>query len=451
MYFHNSVGNNIYGNLCKRIFFKQPKKNNTLASKEIINGVYIKTGKVVGKFPVYKHERGDVYFHYSSTDGEFFFSTPDTQYESHIGLGAYAVDYRMQNPNRWVYISGKRHDNIFGNIITHWFQHFYSPSNKRIENLDSQLVAKCVNFTDCGSSDLTFTHYYGGQLSVDVFKIFGSVVKSYRQVYVHSTGKLFLFFNNNYWNIGDDYNSMSIKWSVDDQALKPEFITSVWRKWSGIKWEYQYSARVECNGVNKTCAEWNCQNNGRCKSNTFNSSFCLCPFDYTGIKCEKTIRNFCPRTSFTKFSRSQKALESVFCQAGTFYNVVCKKNSTTTSTIHLTKNDSSNQSSTKKKFNADEHNFSFVIFFSIFVPLALPTLIYICCCWLRSSVPYLRFTSLVFYFCKYIVVLLFLDWSRIFNFKISPKRTGNKITVGPCLNAVSSLGRWQQRDETLLL
>ena len=323
IYLHNSVGNNIYGNLCSRIFFKQPKKNSTVASKEIINGVYIETGKVVGKFPVYKHDRGHVYFRYSSSDREFFFSTDDTHYDSHIGLGAYANDYRMQDPDRWVYISARRHDNIFGNIITHWFQHFYSPSSKRREYLGSQLVARCVNFTDCGSSDLVFTHYYGGRLSVDVFKIFGSVFTSYRQVYVHSTGESFLFFNNNRWNIGDDYNSMSVKWSVDDQALKPEFITSVWMKWSGIKWEYQYSARVECNGVNKTCNEWNCQNNGRCKSNTFNNSFCLCPFDYTGIKCENIMRNFCPRTSFTKFSRSQRALESVFCQADTFYNLVC--------------------------------------------------------------------------------------------------------------------------------
>ena len=158
MYLHNSVGNDIYGNLCNRIFFKQPKKNSTLASKEIINGVYIKTGKVLGKFPVYKHERRDVYFHYSSSDTEFFFSTSDTHYENHLGLGAYANYYRIQDPNRWAYISARRHDNIFGNIITHWLQHFYSPSNKGREYLDSQLIAKCVNFTDCGSSDLAVTH-----------------------------------------------------------------------------------------------------------------------------------------------------------------------------------------------------------------------------------------------------------------------------------------------------
>ena len=184
------------------------------------------------------------------------------------------------------------------------------------------------------------------------------------------------------------------------------------------------------------------------------------------------MRNFCPRTSFTKFSRSQRALESVFCQEGTFYNVVCKKNittnalewvsdnqcesypttttisSTTTSTFHFTKNNQSNQSSTKKKFNSDEHSWIMLIaiFLSIIVPFLLPALIYFCCC---CSVSYLRVTSMVFYICKYIVVLLFLDSSRGFNFKISPKLTSNKITVGPCLNALSGLGRGQQRDEIL--
>lgn len=375
---------------------------------------------ITDKFPVYKHEKGNVYFQYSSWHKQFFFSIHSASYDSYIGLGADADSYKMQDPNRWVYLSAGAHDNIFGNIITRWFQQFYPPSNTIKHYLDSQLVAKCVNFTDCGYTDLAFSQYYGDQLSVDVFKIFGNVVKNYRQVYVHSTRKRFLFFDNNYWNIGEDYNSGLVKWSVDDQALKPEFITSVWKKWSSAKWEYQYGARVECHGVNKTCTELKCQNYSPCGSDTFNNSFCSCPFNYSGTKCENRIQRFCPKTSFTKFSRSPRALESIFCQAGTFYNVLCKKNirtnalewvsdskceaylSTTSSTpaiqMYMTKNKQSKQQPSKN---------SFTVYVALAISIVSAVLFTIG--WTSRR----RQISLVSYICKYIVLLI---WGIFFKY-----------------------------------
>ena len=66
------MGNDEFRNLCKRIYFKQPTSNETLAYKEIINGVYIKTNITLDKFPVYKHERGTVFFQYNQKVNKFF-------------------------------------------------------------------------------------------------------------------------------------------------------------------------------------------------------------------------------------------------------------------------------------------------------------------------------------------------------------------------------------------
>lgn len=292
LYFGDSSSSNIYSILCERILFKQPASNKTLASKEIINGVYIKTSKIIDKFPVYKQKRGKVYFQYSRSSNKFFLSSHNIGSDSYIGLGAYGVYNKMSDPNQWVHDSAGREDNIFGNIISTWFQWYHYPSKAENSNLDSQLIAKCVHFTDCGFNDLAFTQINGGKLSVNGFKTLDNVYKNYRPIYIHSTGKRYLFFDNNYWNIGFDYNSNFVMWFADDQALKPGFIKSIWRKWSGIKWEYKYSARVECNGVDKNCTEWYCQNNGRCSSNSFSNSLCSCPFYYTGTRCQKVFETF---------------------------------------------------------------------------------------------------------------------------------------------------------------
>ena len=433
--FGDSSSSNIYSILCERILFKQPTGNKTLASKEIINGVYIKTSKIIDKFPVYKHERGKVYFQYSRSRNKFFFSSGNIGSDSYIGLGAYGVYNKMSDPNKWVHDSAGREDNIFGNIISTWFQWYHYPSKAENSNLDSQLVAKCVHFTDCGFNDLAFTQINGGKLSVDVFKTIDNVYKNYRRIYIHSTGKLYLFFNNNYWNIGADYNSNFVIWFVDDQALKPEFITSIWKKWSGIKWEYKYSARVECNGVDKNCTEWHCQNNGRCSSNSFNNSLCSCPFYYTGTKCENSIRNFCPSNSYTKFLKSYGAIESVFCQGDYFYTMVCKRNVKTNALEWVSDNQCNVYTSTSRKpmtaiystskkqiaalysrdakkqeFNADDHIWILgtALVGSMVVPVFVASFISVCC---RLS--YARVTSLVFYICKYIV--------QIFHFKASQK------------------------------
>ena len=291
LYFAGSSSSNIYNYLRERILFKQPASNNTLASKEIINGVYVKTNKIIDKFPVYKHERGKVYFQYNRSLNNFLFISNVTGSNNYIGLGAYGNDSKMSNPNRWVYDSAKRHDNIFSSIISTWFEWYYYLSKTGNCQLDSQIEAKCVNFTDCSFNDLAFAQINKGKLSLDIFKRLNNAYQNHRQIYTHSTGNFYLFFGNNHWNIGDNYSSNSSNWHVDDQSLKPEFITSVWRERSDENWEYQYSAKIECYGIDKTRAELFCQNNSSCSSNSFNRSFCSCLFHYTGTNNRSRGKN----------------------------------------------------------------------------------------------------------------------------------------------------------------
>ena len=49
--------NDIFTTLCGRVLFKQPQNTDDLIYKEVINGVYIKTDKVVDNFPLYLNER----------------------------------------------------------------------------------------------------------------------------------------------------------------------------------------------------------------------------------------------------------------------------------------------------------------------------------------------------------------------------------------------------------
>ena len=408
LYFAGSSSSNIYSYLCERILFKQPASNNTLASKEIINGVYVKTSKIIDKFPVYKHERGKVYFQYNRSLNNFLFISNITGSNNYIGLGAYGNYNKMSNPNRWVYDSAKRHDNIFSNIISTWFQRYYYPSKTGNRKLDSQIAAQCVHFTDCSFNDLAFTHVNNGKLSLDIFKRLDNVYQNHRQIYTHSTGNFYLFFGNNHWNIGDDYNSNSSNWYVDDHSLKPEFITSVWRKRSDEKWEYQYSAKIECHGIDKTCAELHCQNNSSCSSNSFNRSFCSCPFHYTGTKCENRTRSFCPSNSYTKFLKSYGSLESVFCQEGHFYNTICTRNVETNGLEWV--NDKHCKQSLRKKFSLDNRKWLLpTIIFTVFaVQIALWNFISYC-----FDTPAARGLSLVFYISKYIV--------QMFNFNPSQK------------------------------
>ena len=181
IYVKNCVSENEFAELCDNIFFKQPNYSATLALKEIINGVYIKTIVIVDNFPVYKHERGNAYFQYSRSSNKFYFSSGNIGKNTYIGLGADGDSYKMREPQRWVKESGRRTDNIFGGIIRKWFQWQYPPTHTRNTYLTSEIIVKCVNFTDCGFRDLVFTQSYGGNLSVDVFKPLDNVYSFNRQ------------------------------------------------------------------------------------------------------------------------------------------------------------------------------------------------------------------------------------------------------------------------------
>ena len=138
---------------------------------------------------------------------------------------------------------------------------------------------------------------------------------------------MYLFFHSNYWCIGSGYNPSDVFWSVYDEALKPEFITSTWRKWSVKKWEYQYGALVQCtikSIIYKACTELECLSNSTCYINRYNNSYCSCLFGYTGSTCKLKNQNLCPTTSYTKFLLSEGATESIFCPDGTFSDVRSK-------------------------------------------------------------------------------------------------------------------------------
>ncbi|XP_065664971.1 uncharacterized protein LOC136086671 [Hydra vulgaris] len=420
--------NDIFSTLCSKIFFKQPKNPDVLAYKEVINGVYIKTDMVIDKFPVYVNERGSIYFQYAENKKAFFFSQPLPGESFDLGLGADADNIKMANPNIWVKNANKK--DVFGGVVKKWFQW-----NQNIIYLKEDLQVECWNFTDCQFRDLTFNYNLPGYNNPldDYFSPLENTYTYNRQVYKHSkfnVTKWYLYFFDMHWNIGSNYTSNIVNWFVNDQALKPEFITSTWNKYNNVKliFEQQFSVSFYCRGVNKLCSKDRCMNNGICSVNQINRTTCTCLFNYNGDDCSKQNAG-CQNDEDINIEAG--SLKSIFCLSDgeEFYDSLCKKSSS--GEYVLTSNKKCTVLSTTKStfttktikiqkviFNADKYNWIYILAITLAAvnPILGPLIFWS----YKGFSKYFRILSLWLYF-SMVILIFFKVVASYFNlYKFGP-------------------------------
>ena len=314
----------IFAFLCDRVLFKQPQSSDELIYKEIINGVYVKTNKVVDNFPLYVNERGSIYFQYNKYSNIFYFSKPFPGESYYLGLGAEADFTKITDSKYWVKKADKE-NNIFGGVVTKWFQYLINQNVYLKENLH----IACTNSTDCLFRDLTFNYNipYINDPMKDYFSPLDNLYLHNRQVYKHSEFHLstwYLYHSDSSWNIGPDFTSNLVYWTVFDYALKPEFITNVWQKYNGQKWEEQVGVTFQCRGLNKPCSNDRCTKNGVCNLNQLNRTSCTCFFNYTGDDCSK--KSVTCKSDIEEANNEAGSLTAYFClKYYNFYDVLCTK------------------------------------------------------------------------------------------------------------------------------
>ncbi|XP_004209651.2 uncharacterized protein LOC101240568 [Hydra vulgaris] len=405
----------LFSTLCSKIFFKQPQNEDVLFYKEVINGVYIKTDKVIDNFPLYLNERGNIYFQYSQTNNVFFFSKPSPAKNIYLGLGADADKIKMANPKIWTKNANRY--NVFGGVVKKWFQW-----NQKYIYLKEDLQVECWNFTDCQFRDLTFNYNLPGYNNPidDYFLPLENTYVFNRQIYKHSNfnvTKWYLYYFNSYWNIGPNYTSNMVNWYVIDHALKPEFITNTWYKYNGIKstFEQQVGVTLQCRGLNKPCSKDRCINNGTCSVNQINRTTCTCLFNYNGDDCSQ--KSFGCKNDEDVIIEAG-SLVPYICLSGTneVYDVLCKKSSsgeyvwtsnkkctvlTTTKSTTIT---TTTEKIPKILFNADKYYWIYILAITLaaVTPILGPLIVWS----YRDDSNYFRILSLWLYFSMAILIFL---------------------------------------------
>eukprot|EP00794_Sanderia_malayensis_P013879 gene13879-15327_t len=330
----------INGELCKRMYFGHGREAEMPFVQ--LEGVYIFQNNDSTGHPLLKHEQRNYYFEYHLHTNQMFFSnTSNGFYEgkkSFMGLMA-SMKNRFSLSNWEDFIS----DNIypFQSFITEW-TYYNGLSIHDGNSLGKwQAYLKCVpeDVFKCSSGQLFFntTITSNGQQTLhnhttDYFSLIFGVYINFRQVYKHNKQKnWFLFYQNNAWTVGLDYNNASGYLRAVGNPLRPEFLQTNWEYWNG-KWVYfKQPVGLKCRGLNRkhnngsviTCADSNpCQNNGRCMDISLtNETVCICPDAFKGPTCSTPVRScrgaYKPSVSVLSYhvnGRKVNDFATVFCK-----------------------------------------------------------------------------------------------------------------------------------------
>ena len=276
----------------------------------MIEGVYTKTKDYYNKFPVYKRENVDNLglYYYQDKNGDKLLT-----FGNHLGDGFfdnYGLAARLnRDPTSWLVSALDRND-VFGRLVKEWI--YYNLRNKTncvvpVDASSPMIKAVCVDevFRECNSDRVYLNQRLNdtsgtiwNDPTTDYFYRLEGLFRDLRPVYKHSTiPSLYLQYVDGYWVVTSSYrltNSENAMLRVKDFALRPEYITKTWWKWSP-GWRDMRSLRVLCRGVTSManiCPSKPCGSKGTCVYTSSNETLCLCRSGYTGVKC--SVSKPCP-------------------------------------------------------------------------------------------------------------------------------------------------------------
>ena len=410
----------VFSALCHRIYFEHPSEK-YFPFVNIVSGVYVKTAQVMNAFPVYRNERGGSYF-FLATPSSFIFA--QSAKKGIVGFGLHAMSNRkvLNDPFAWK-ATVDNTSKPLGNVFAGQWKYY-----KFRETKYTQLAVKCVtdSMTDCRANSVVLTievTMNGSDIvnnpSVNNFNPVSGRFQNNRRVYVHDNFKmtgLYLFYNSGFWLFGPDPSSVSAHFAAKSTAVKPEFVTSKWLKYSEVKKRWiEFEAQVQCRGRKNYSVE-DCSKScrGSCLGNSLNETVCTCKYGYDGnciVQQTGKMCNTVPRDSEEIINQEEGALSMEYCQDNTirplvcfrynsrplsWYGYSCPTPATTskpfTSTITATKPtprpwQPSDSNAAKEKINLDKHTVSSVLIrvFVIGIPILLPLFHYCCFLCYRQS------------------------------------------------------------------
>lgn len=276
----------------------------------MIEGVYIRTNDYYNNFPVYQRENVSNLglYYYPDKNGNkllTFGNDLGDGFFNHYGLAA-----RLNgNPTSWLVSSLDRND-VFGGLVKQWI--YFNLRNKTnyvvpVNASSPKIKAVCVDedFRECNSGRVYFNQRLNdtsGSIwndhTTDYFFRLRGLFRDLRPVYKHNAKpSLYLQYVDGYWVVTSSYrlsNSENAMLRVKDFALRPEYITKTWWKWSQ-GWRDMPDLKVLCRGVTSManiCPSRPCGSKAACIYTSGNETLCLCRSGYTGVKC--SVNKQCP-------------------------------------------------------------------------------------------------------------------------------------------------------------
>ena len=277
---------------------------------KMIEGVYIRTNDYYNNFPVYQRENVSNLglYYYPDKNGNkllTFGNDLGDGFFNHYGLAA-----RLNgDPTSWLFSSLDRND-VFGRLVNQWI--YFNLRNKTnyvvpVDASSPRIKAVCVDedFRECNSGRVYFNQRLNdtsgstwNDHTTDYFFRVRGLFRDLRPVYKHNAKpSLYLQYVDGYWVVTTSYrlsNAENAMLRVKDFALRPEYITKTWWKWSQ-GWRDMHDLKVLCRGVTSManiCPSRPCGSKATCVYTFGNETLCLCSSGYTGVKC--TVNKQCP-------------------------------------------------------------------------------------------------------------------------------------------------------------
>ena len=277
---------------------------------KMIEGVYIRTNDYYNNFPVYQRENVSNLglYYYPDKNGNkllTFGNDLGDGFFNHYGLAA-----RLNgDPTSWLFSSLDRND-VFGRLVNQWI--YFNLRNKTnyvvpVDASSPRIKAVCVDedFRECNSGRVYFNQRLNdtsgstwNDHTTDYFFRVRGLFRDLRPVYKHNAKpSLYLQYVDGYWVVTSSYrlsNAENAMLRVKDFALRPEYITKTWWKWSQ-GWRDMHDLKVLCRGVTSManiCPSRPCGSKATCVYTSGNETLCLCRSGYTGVKC--TVNKQCP-------------------------------------------------------------------------------------------------------------------------------------------------------------
>jgi hypothetical protein len=286
--------------ICTKILFKNVKEYEMPLVQ--IEGIYKMMSTIHDDFPVYKSEESGLYFYYNYDATKRIKMFVFGQKVGEV-FGLIASVSTTFDPKLWPAGNVNKND-VFGDVINDWMYYFpLGKTFKKVYSLD-KIKAVCVEDWEsiqCDSEKLylndtiTSGSVVLSDAKIDYFTRLPGIYTSIRPVYKHNRQNWYLYYKDNYWIIGNSYRGATNGlFRVEDGAVKPEYVTGVWKVWTGTSWTAASGLRILCrgiaNGAKSQCQGMSspCKNSGTCVYTKGNETVCVCRKGSYGAYCEKT-------------------------------------------------------------------------------------------------------------------------------------------------------------------